>query len=216
MPLDAKLVQHLQKTLTVVDDHGASSTRLLDEARRLWNRVRRFTGITPINPAKLDTEAMELACYALQFPQRRSRSVPVGRAARPSARERSEEAIEMLIRAAGKEASEELLERTARVLREMHQRPPGIDEAKLLTDAVSLDDFGVVGLLRLAVQTARKGGSVTEIADGIEKRIQYGYWEARLKDGFYFESTQSFARRRLANARKAAELLQAEMDEDAT
>ncbi|HZK81940.1 MAG TPA: hypothetical protein VFC46_12755 [Humisphaera sp.] len=214
MPLDAKLVHHLQKILTMVDDHGSSSHRLLEDARRLWGRVRRFMGITPIDPAKLDLEAMELACYALQFPHRRVRTIPAARPARPTVRERSEEAIEMLIRLAGKDAGEDLLERTARILREMHQRSPGIDEAKLLTDAVSLDDFGVMGLLRLAVQTARKGGGVSEVTDGIEKRIQYGYWEARLKDGFHFESTQSFARRRLENARKAAELLKAELDED--
>ena len=215
MPLDAKLVHHLQKTLTMVDDHGSSSQRLLEDARRLWGRVQRFMGITPLDPAKLDLEAMELACYALQFPHRRPRSVPATRTARPTVRERSEEAIEMLIRAAGKDAGEDLMERTARILREMHQREPGSDEARLLADAVSLDDFGVMGLLRLAVQTARKGGGVSDVADGIEKRIQYGYWEARLKDGFQFESTQSFARRRMENARRAAELLKAEIDEDA-
>jgi hypothetical protein len=213
MPLDVKLLHHLQKTLSMVDDHGGGP-RALEDARRLWNRVRRFMTMTPINPGKLDLEALELACYALQFPPRRGKA-PAARATRPTIRERSEEAIEMLLRVAGKEAGEDLLERTARILREMHQRPPGIDEAKLLNDAVSLDDFGVMGLLRLAVQTARKGGGLSEVADGIEKRIQYGYWEARLKDGFHFESTQSFARRRLENARRTAELLKAEFNEDA-
>ena len=42
MPLDARLRQRLDAVLAVVDNHGTAGPRLLDDARRLWRRVRQF------------------------------------------------------------------------------------------------------------------------------------------------------------------------------
>ena len=53
-----------------------------------------------------------------------------------------------------------------------------------------------------------------QVAEGFEKREQYGYWDARLKDGFHFEPVREMAKRRLENARAAARLLLSETQED--
>ena len=45
----------------------------------------------------------------------------------------------------------------------------------------------MVGLVNRAIQLGRQGDGVKQVAEGNEKREQYGYWEARLKDGFHFE-----------------------------
>ena len=84
----------------------------------------------------------------------------------------------------------------------------------LLADALNLEDFGVAGLLVQAIQIARQGGGIMQIADGCEKREQYGYWDARLKDGFHFEPTRQIARKRLEHARKVAALLNGELKDD--
>ena len=89
-----------------------------------------------------------------------------------------------------------------------------LDEAKVLADAVNLDDFGITGLIIQAVQLSRQGDGLMQVADGAEKREQYGYWDARLKDGFHFEPVRQMARRRLENTRAAAKLLAMEMAED--
>lgn len=214
MPLEAKLVDHLHKSLAAADEQGSGGSRLVEEARRMWRRVQKFVLLALGSANRLDLDGLELACYALQFPQRQSRAGPGGKAGRSTTRQRAEDAIEMLIRVAGKAAPEELLERSARILREMHHRSPMLDEARVLADAVALDDFGIVGLLGIAVQTGRKGGAVAEVAASIDKRVQYGYWEARVKEGFHFEPIRQVARGRLENARKAAEMLRAEMNED--
>ena len=52
------------------------------------------------------------------------------------------------------------------------------------------------------------------IFDGLEKREQYGYWDARLKEGFHFEPIRQIARQRLEHARRMAALLMEEMKED--
>jgi hypothetical protein len=129
-------------------------------------------------------------------------------------RERSEDAAELLIGVAGAEATEDLLDRTVRVLHEMPHRSPMIEEAKLLADAFNLEDFGITGLLDSALEAGRHGGGIVQLADGLEKREQYGYWDSRLKDGFHFEPIRRLAKMRLDNARKVAEMLRAEMHED--
>ena len=216
MPLDERLRQRLDQALTVVDDHGTSGPRLLDDAARLWRRVQRFLGMglvtNGLDPQGLD--ALELACYALQLPLRRTRTLPTGRPGRTTLRDRAEEAAELLVGVAGGDADELLLDRATRLLHEMPHRSPMLDDAKLLADAVNLDDFGLTGFVIQAVLLARQGEGVTQLADGCQTREQYGYWEARLKDGFHFEAVRQIAQRRLDNNRHACLLLQSELAED--
>ena len=214
MSLDAKIINRLHKTLVVVDEHGTEGPRLLDDARRLWFRVQRFIGMSLVPSPGLNLAALELACLALQLPQRRLRTLAGGRPTRSTLRERAEEAAELLIGIAAHDASEDLLDRTVRVLHEMPERSPMLEESKLLADAFNLADFGLTGLLDLALQTGQHGQGVIQFADGLEKRDQYGYWDARLKDGFHFEPIRTLAKKRLDNARKAAGMLREEMEDD--
>ncbi len=131
-----------------------------------------------------------------------------------SLRERAEEAAELLIGLAAADADEALLDRTTRILHEMPHRSPMLDEAKLLADAVNLDDFGVIGIVLLTIQLARQGDGVQQLAEGCEKREQYGYWDARLRDGFHFAPIREIARNRLEAARAACKLLTDELNED--
>ncbi len=214
MPLDAKLLHRLHQALGVVDEHGTIGPRGIDDATRLWDRVRRFIGMSLVPSPGLDLSALELACFALQLPQRRARTAVTGRRMRATLRERSEEAAELLIGVAGADATEDLLDRTVRVLHEMPHRSPMIEEAKLLADAFNLEDFGVTGLLDSALESGRHGEGIVQLAEGLVKREQYGYWESRLKDSFHFERIRQLAKKRLENARKVAEMLRAEMHED--
>ena len=212
MALNGDLRGQLEQTLTVVDEHGTTGPRLVDDAVRLWRRIGHFIGLNIVAPS-VDAEALELACYALQLPIRRSRQLPSGRAPRPSLKERAEEAAELLVSLAT-DIDEGLLDRATRILHEMPHRSPMLDESRLLADALNLDDFGVTGLIQQVIQLARQGEGVLQLADGQEKREQYGYWAARLKDGFHFEPVRQIATRRLDNARHVALLLLSELRED--
>lgn len=214
MPLDSRLRQKLDEALSVVDDHGTSGPRLLDDAARLWGRVGRFLGMNLVPRDGLDLEALELACYALQLPQRRSRMLPTGRQQRGTLRERAEEAAELLLGVAGGDVDEVLLDRATRILHEMPHRSPMVDEARILADAVNLDDFGAVGVALQVVLLARHGEGPLQLAEGCEARELYGYWEARLKEGFHFEAVRRIALRRLENTRVVCGLLSAELRED--
>jgi hypothetical protein len=213
MPLDGALKHRLERALSVVDDHGTRGTRLLDDARRFCARIRRLMGRGML-PPETDSAALEVACMALQLPLRATRGSAGKATGRSTLRERAEQASEMLVGLTQDAADEALVEETTQLLIQVHLRNPASEQAKLLADALNLEDFGVAGLIAQTITIARQGGGVMQVADGCEKREQYGYWEARLKDGFHFEQTRLLARRRLDHARKAAALLIAELKED--
>ncbi len=212
MPLDAKVRQRLEAALGAVDDHGTAGPRLREDAGRLWRRVLAFVARGFVADG-LDRDALELACLAMQLPLRRHHPLPTRRQLRTNLRARAEEAAEMLINVAGEAADEVLLDRSIRVLHETHQRSPMLEESRLLADAVNLEDFGVTGLMHQMIQLTRNGDGIVQLADGCRKREQYGYWDARLKDGFHFEPVRQLARRRLENARQLCDLLHEELDE---
>ncbi len=214
MPLDGKLRQRLEKLLRVVDEHDTEGSRLIDDTHRLWNRLQRFLKLNLISN-EADVDALELACYALQLPTRQLKTLAVGKFGRINLKDRAEQSAELLVSSLGAgEIDEQLLDRTTRIIHEMPQRAPMLDEARLLADAVNLDDFGVTGLMMQMIQLARQGEGVADLAEGAEKREQYGYWDARLKDGFHFEPIRQMARRHLENARTTANLLLAELKEE--
>jgi hypothetical protein len=161
-----------------------------------------------------DLDALELACYALQLPTRQGRGVTSGRLGRTNLRDRCEQAAELLVSLMGSDIEEPLLDRTTRLLHEVPHRSPVIDEAKLLADALNLEDFGVIGLVLQMVQLALQGEGVTDLHTASEKREEYGYWEARTKDGFHFEPVRAIALKRLATSRKVAKMLADELKED--
>ena len=147
MSVDAKLREYVEQALGVVDDQGTHGPRLLDDAGRLWRRIERFIAMRLVHEG-LDREALELACYAMQLPSRRGKAGPTGSGpTRSTLRDRAEEAAELLVGIAGPDVDESLLDRATRILQEMPHRSPMLDEAKLLADAVNLEDFGVIGLL---------------------------------------------------------------------
>jgi hypothetical protein len=213
MAVDAKLREHVEQALSVVDDHGTRGPRLLEDAGRLWKRIGRFIAMKLVHEG-VDVEALELACYAMLLPNRRGKQSAGKSPTRSTLRDRAEEAAEMLVSLAGPEVDELLLDRATRILQEMPHRSPVLDESKLLADAVNLEDFGVVGLIGQTIPIARAGEGVTQLASSCDKREQYGYWDARLKDGFHFEAVRQIALRRLHNARQICAMLADELKQD--
>ncbi len=126
MSVDAKLREYVEQALGVVDDQGTHGPRLLDDAERLWRRIQQFIKMRLVHEG-LDSEALELACYAMQLPARKGKGQQVSkRATRSTLRDRAEEAAELLVGIAGPDVDESLLDRATRVLQEM---PPPLPDA---------------------------------------------------------------------------------------
>jgi hypothetical protein len=204
--VDAKLLKQFLIELSTPTQRGRGEPPLAGEARRLIEAANRLIALRVV-AARVDTDAVELACFSLQLPMRSDRTLSVGRFGVVSLRDRCEQAAELMVGVAGEIVDDSLLDRTARILHEMPQKTPVIDEAKLLADVVNLDDFGASGILRNAVQLGAAGHSVEQVFDSLSKRDQYGYWDARMRDGFHFEASRLIARGRLDNLRRIITLL---------
>jgi hypothetical protein len=207
MSLEAGLTKRLGRVLRAMEDRTTEGPRLIDDAARLWRRTQKLLALNLV-PASADLAALELACYALQLPfaaDKASRNRPP---VRTRLRDRAVLAIEILPKMFDDaQADESLLERTLALLEQMPDRDPKLPDSRLLADVVNLDDFGVTGLILQAIQLARQGDGLAQLLDGAEKRELYGYWDARLRDGFHFEATRRIANQRLENARAATKLL---------
>jgi hypothetical protein len=200
MSLSPGLEKHLAK---LVQPRG------VEDATRLIARVGHFISLN-LAAEEVDRDALDLAAWALQLPALAQK--PSGRAGPPSLKERAEQAAELLLNLPGSpQPEEELLDRAAAVLRDLPRKTPESAEARLLADAVNLEDFGLLGLVLSAMHFGRANAPLSHVVDGFHKRTAYGYWDVRLKDGFHHRHVRELARRRLEEARKAVAGLEAEL-----
>lgn len=209
MPLEPVLLSHLERLLVVVDESGARGNRLVDNGRRLWAMVQKLMAMALVR-GEIDRDAIQLACFAMQLPARHRPSTPP-RTGQTALRDRCEQSAELLLECCADLAPADLLDRTARILRQTPGHAPAAGEARLLADAINLEDFGLIGLLSQTIYLAHSGAGIAQLVEGFEKREQYGYWDARLKDSFHFDAVRDLARDRLKSARRAVAMLRQEM-----
>jgi hypothetical protein len=121
------------------------------------------------------------------------------------------------------------IEKCSKIIIESANRFTELTEAIILSDARNLEDMGVVGLVHEFRRAALAGKGVSETLDSWRRKIDYRYWQARLKEGFRFESARRLAEQRFHtaeyimnqlyiehSARDVEELLQESLDKTAT
>jgi hypothetical protein len=199
------VADQLNALLSTVDPHGTTGRRLLDNSSRLCSLTHHLLSLNLI-PPPTDTAAIDLACSALQLTLRH----PQPQRSPMTLRDRAESAVELLISSVQSGEDGPLLDRACQLLQQIPQRAPATPEARLLADAVNLEDFGLTGMLSLMVSLAVAGDGITQLAEACSTREQYGYWDARLAR-FHFPAVRELATRRLASARQFCAMLDAEL-----
>ncbi len=254
--LNPSVRQHVKRTLGPPEDRHGDASPLAEDAQRLCRRSLRFKGVMGITE-KLDVEALELACWALQLPRKQAAQVnpPAGKtgpgkttagktppgktaagklasgkvvggkaasggvsavAATPAGlRSRAEAAAELLMTTWAEHIPTDLLDRAHRILLEVPQKQPEAAEARLLAEAVDFEDFGLLGILNAAMQTAQQGKSAAHVVQSYRRRDEYGYWQARLKEGEGHPALRELKLARLQQARRMINALEKELEEDA-
>jgi hypothetical protein len=90
------------------------------------------------------------------------------------------------------------MDRICRILTESENRTTRLTEAQILSDARGLDDIGALGLLADVRRCVVQGKGAGALLEGWDRKIEYRYWEARLKEGFHFRTIRQIAQRRFA------------------
>ena len=102
------------------------------------------------------------------------------------------------------------LDRICRILTESENRLTRLPEARILSDARCLDDIGALGILQDVRRCVLAGKGVSSLLEGWKRKIEYRYWDARLKEGFHFPSVRQIAQRRFAAMEQCIRQLESE------
>ena len=73
-----------------------------------------------------------------------------------------------------------------------------LTEAKILSDSRNLDDMGAVGIYNEFRRDVIGGKGVSDIMESWKRKVDYRYWQARLKESFRFETVRKIAVQRFA------------------
>lgn len=90
------------------------------------------------------------------------------------------------------------LDLVCRIILESESRNAQLTEAKILSDARLLDEFGAVGLLHEIRRLFLQGKGAGALLHGWDRKVEYRYWQARLKEGFHFQTVRGLAQNRFA------------------
>ena len=84
------------------------------------------------------------------------------------------------------------------IIVESGSREANLTEAKILSDARNLDDMGAVGVLNEFRRNVIRGKGVSDVMESWKRKVDYRYWQARLKESFRFETVRKIAVQRFA------------------
>lgn len=102
------------------------------------------------------------------------------------------------------------IEKINKIIVESANRFTEMIEAMILSDARNLEDMGAVGLYHEFRKYVIHGKGVADVLDSWKRKIDYRYWQARLKESFRFESTRKLAEQRFSAAEYFMNQLQVE------
>jgi hypothetical protein len=102
------------------------------------------------------------------------------------------------------------IEKINKIIVESANRFTEMVEAMILSDARNLEDMGAVGLYHEFRKYGIHGKGIAEVLDSWKRKIDYRYWQARLKESFRFESTRKLAEQRFSAAEYFMNQLQVE------
>ncbi|MHC4233059.1 MAG: hypothetical protein ACYTEM_05640 [Planctomycetota bacterium] len=90
------------------------------------------------------------------------------------------------------------IDKINKIITESFNRFTDITEAMVLSDGRGLEDLGAAGLLGGLRGQLIDGKSVSSMLGSWKRKIEYGYWQARLKESFRFSAVRQVAEGRFA------------------
>jgi len=204
-------IEEARRVLVAESPLGREDRFLFDHARRVMEVAERLSYCREVRAWRIDRFALQVAALfhqaaTVRLDEERRRST-VYAAATMSAEDVKEYSAELAgDRLRGKMPDREL-DLVQEIIRRAHDASIELAEAKILSDADSLDDIGALGVWRDLRRYILEGRAVEDTVRAWQRREQYGYWEARLRDAFNLEAARRLAERRLEAARRFKEQL---------
>jgi len=216
MPEIEPIIEVAREVLVGRSPLGREDTFLFDHSVRVMRVAERLSGCREVRAWRLDRFALSVAALFHQAAtvrlEEERRTSTVYAAATMSAEDVKQYSAELAgDRLAGR-LPQRQLEFVQEVIRHAHDAASNIPESKILSDADSLDDIGALGIWRDLRRSILEGHAVDEAVRIWQRREQYGYWEARMREALQLETSRRLAAGRLAAARAFMQQLARERD----
>jgi hypothetical protein len=91
------------------------------------------------------------------------------------------------------------IDKINKIIVESSNRFTEMTEAMILSDARNLDDMGAVGLFNEFRRYVIHGKGVSDVLESWKRKVDYRYWQARLKESYRFDSVRKLAERRFGS-----------------
>jgi HD superfamily phosphodiesterase len=195
---------------------GRDDTFLFDHSLRVMRVAERLASCREVRAWRMDRFALAVAALFHQAATGRleeeRRTSTVYAAATMSAEDVKHYSAELAgDRLRGKVPARPL-ELVQEIIRRAHDATIDLAEAKVLSDADSLDDMGALGVWRDLRRHVLEGRAVADASHAWEQREQYGYWATRVRDVFNLATARRLAESRLGAARAFMQQLASERD----
>ena len=99
------------------------------------------------------------------------------------------------------------MERVCSIIIESGKRDTTLIEAMILADARNLDDMGAIGIFNEFRRYVIHGRGVVDAMTSWNRKLEYDYWLARLRESFRFDGVRKIAQSRLKIAQQFMEQL---------
>jgi hypothetical protein len=90
------------------------------------------------------------------------------------------------------------IDKINKIIAESGNRFTNMPEAMILSDARNLDDMGAVGVFNEFRRYVTHGKGVADVLQTWKRKLDYQYFQARLKESFRFEAVRKLAEQRYA------------------
>jgi len=195
-----------QQTLKVSTLTGTDDNWLWDRSRRVVRNVEHICKLPEIAEANLAIDRFCLACAAY-FSD--SGFIHYADSEDVTARVALEDlnvtdlrdfSVQVVTDKLTGKLAEGKIAKINKIILESSNKLTQMPEASILSDGRNLDDMGAVGIFNEFRRYVVQGKGVTDAIDNWQRKIDYRYWEARLKESFRFESVRRVADRRFRAA----------------
>jgi len=205
MPEIEPIVEIARGVLVGRSPLGREDTFLFDHSMRVMQVAERLGNCREVHAWRLDRFALAVTALFHQAAtvrlEEERRSSTIYAAALMSAEDVKEYSAELAgDRLTGRLPARQL-EYVQEIIRHAHDADTDIPEAKLLSDADSLDDMGALGVWRDLRRSIMEGRGIEDAVRTWQRREQYGYWEARIREALRLETSRRLAASRLGAAR---------------
>ena len=219
MPDREEIIVAARQMLVGPSPLGREDTFLLDHALRALRNGDVILTFAEVSAQRLDRVCLDAATMfhdaARVRLERERRESPVYAAATMGADEIRDYSAELAGDALRELLSERQVGRTQEIIRQFQNRSTMLPEAMVLSDACNLDDLGVIGLWRDLRRFALEGGSVESALSSWQRKLEYGFYTARLHETFRFGETRRWAEARLKRLERfMAEMVRENQAED--